>query len=198
MQPIANDREREVSVRYGLPARYVLQVGTIERRKNLGLTVKALGSLPEDLHLVAIGRETEYADRVRHIARQTGVADRVHFLHDIPFVDLPHIYRRAEAIAYPSRYEGFGIPVIEGLASRRPVIAATGSCLEEAGGDAAIYVAPDDPRGMAEALRSVTDGSCDTTGMISRGLKHIERFRNSDIASHVHYIYEKTLAGRRR
>ena len=65
---------------------------------------------------------------------KAGLQDRVHFLHGIPSDDLPAIYQSAETFVYPSVYEGFGIPILEALHSGIPVVAATGSCLEEAGG----------------------------------------------------------------
>lgn len=180
--------------RLDLPERYVVQVGTVERRKNLELTVRAMAALPPEIKLVAIGRDNSYMKRVQAIARKEGVADRVIFMGAVPFADLPGVYQAAEAIAYPSRYEGFGLPVIEGILSRRPVIAATGSCLEEAGGEGAIYVNPDDVRGMAEALRSVTDGSADTAAMTMRGLRHVARFDTAVMADNIHTIYAKTLS----
>ena len=134
-----SDTEKEdVRRRLALPQRYIVQVGTIERRKNLELTLRALPWLPEELKLVVVGRATPYLAEMKKLAEELRVADRIRYIHDTAFADLPGICQCAEAIAYPSRYEGFGLPVIEGLESGRPVIAATGSCLEEAGGDAAI------------------------------------------------------------
>ena len=177
-----------------LPGRYVVQVGTVERRKNLELTVRAMAALPRGIKLVAVGRDNSYQKRVESIARSEGVADRVIFMGAVPFADLPGVYQAAEAIAYPPRYEGFGLPVIEVILSRRPVIAATGSCLEEAGGEGAIYVNPDDVRGMAEALCSVTDGSADTAAMAARGLRHVARFDTSAMAGNIRTVYAKTLS----
>lgn len=183
-----------VRTRLGLPDRFVLQVGTIEMRKNLGLTVRALSALPPDVKLVAIGRDRRgYKGECERLAREAGVGDRLIFRSDIAFADLPAVNQLADAIAYPSRYEGFGLPVIEGLESRRPVVAATGSCLEEAGGDAALYVDPDDVRGMAEALNAVLGGSAPVAEMAAKGLRHTARFDTSAMAGNILNTYAKAL-----
>lgn len=180
--------------RYSLPKRYLLQVGTIERRKNLELSVRAMQAVPADIHLVAVGRDNNYLERVRAIAEETGVAERVHFIHDAAFTHLPVINRLAEIILYPSRYEGFGIPVLEALESRRPVIAATGSCLEEAGGDAALYVDPDSPRQLAEAINAILDRTIDVNARIHAGQRHAARFDNGLIAARLMDVYRHTIA----
>ena len=70
--------------------------------------------------------------------------NRVHIIHNLKFGDLPILYHLASLFVYPSRFEGFGIPIVEALSAGVPVIASTGSCLEEAGGEHSIYVDPDD------------------------------------------------------
>lgn len=180
--------------KYNLPQRYVIQVGTIERRKNLALSVRALSALPADVKLVAVGRDNAYLPYVRKVAAELGVADRIIFLEGIPFNDLPPLYQGSEAVLYPSRYEGFGIPVLEGLQSRRPVIAATGSCLEEAGGDAAWYVDPDDPKSMAGILNAILSGETDLRARIGRGLQQAARFDTSAMAGKIMETYSKAIA----
>lgn len=185
----------DVGKRYRLPDHYVLQVGTVEKRKNLEQTIRALKMLPTGVSLVVVGRDNKgYKKYCQKLASETGVSERVIWLEGVPFADLPLIYRRAEVVAYPSRYEGFGIPVLEGLASGRPVVAATGSCLEEAGGDAAIYVNPDSADELASALLSILRNETDVEGMIRRGLAHADRFRLSDMASEVMKVYTRVLS----
>ncbi len=191
---LTKEQREEVRRRLNLPSRYILQVGTIEARKNLALTVKALSGVAADIKLLAVGRDRKgYRKEVEKIAKEIGVLDRVVFRDDITFADLPAVYQMAEVVAYPSRYEGFGIPVLEGLTSRRPVIAATGSCLEEAGGDAAIYVNPDDARQLAEAVNAILSGSLPVGEMIEKGEAHAARFKNLDMASALMEVYQKTI-----
>lgn len=180
--------------RLNLPDRYILQVGTIERRKNLELTVRALSSIPKDVELVVIGRDHHgYKPVVEKLSRELGVSPRIHYYSGLDFKDLPGVNQAAEVIAYPSRYEGFGIPVVEGLESMRPVVAATGSCLEEAGGEHSIYVDPDSPRQMAEALNAILSGAADTREMTEAGKRHAARFDKRRMASDIKASYAKAI-----
>lgn len=189
------DELRGVRERYGLgEGRYMLQVGTIERRKNLGLSVSALEGVDPDVRLVAVGRDNKYLDEVRRLARQKGVEGRLTVLDNVAFRDLPGLNQGAEAVLYPSRYEGFGIPVLEGLESRRPVIAAKGSCLEEAGGQAAFYVDPDSETEMVEAIRAALKGGAAIDRRIGDGLHHAARFNTDDMTNRIMQTYERALS----
>lgn len=193
--PVGDAKCEEVRRRYLLPSRYILNVGTIERRKNVGLAVRALSQLPADVHLVIVGRQTEYAKEVFNDASTGRLMERIHMLSGVPDADLPAIYQQAECFVYPSRYEGFGIPVIEAIQSGLPVVACTGSCLEEAGGPDTLYVSPDDVDGMASAVRQLLSGSEARQSHIDRSRAYVRRFENIDVARQVVNVYEQVLSG---
>ncbi len=193
------DEIAELRQRLNLPKKYILQVGTIERRKNLELTVRTLPSLPMDVELVVVGRDHHgYKQVIDRIARELGVTQRIRFYAGLDFKDLPGVNQAAEVIAYPSRYEGFGIPVIEGLESMRPVVAATGSCLEEAGGPETLYVDPDSPNDMAAALIAVLRGGREIEDMTAAGKEYAARFDKKLMASSIIRTYEKAIEQFRR
>ena len=189
--PVSEDLLQKVNADYELPSRYIVSVGTIEERKNIALAVKALPLLPSDLHLVIVGRRTPYADTVIREAEALQVARRVHILTGVPNSDLPAIYQMAEACVYPSRYEGFGIPIIEAIQSGLPVVACTGSCLEEAGGPDSLYVSPDDVEGMAQVIRRSLKGAEGRDERIRRSQQYVHRFEGTDVASQVLSLYEE-------
>lgn len=114
-------------------------------------------------------------------------------MHNVKDEELPQLYARAEAFVYPSRYEGFGIPIIEAISCGLPVVACTGSCLEEAGGPDCLYVDPDDVEGMAAALRQVLKGAEGREARIRRSRDYIRRFEGLDIAKQVAEIYSRLL-----
>jgi glycosyltransferase involved in cell wall biosynthesis len=122
-----------------------------------------------------------------------GLASRVLFLQKVPNEHLPSIYQMAEACVYPSRYEGFGIPIIEAIQSGLPVVAATGSCLEEAGGPDTLYVDPDDHEAMAEAIRRCLRGAEGRDERIRRSMDYVKRFENQDVALQILSEYKKLL-----
>ena len=179
----------QVRDKYELPDRYVLSVGTIEERKNVLLAVKALHHLPDDVSLVIVGRQTPYSDHVHEYVLEHRMHSRVQMLHNVPDDDLPALYRMADAFVYPSRYEGFGIPIIEAISQGLPVVACTGSCLEEAGGPDSLYVNPDDPQAMANALQQVLYGAAGREQRIERSQHYIARFQNSDAAQQMVDVY---------
>lgn len=180
------ERKAQVKERYKLPQRYILNVGTMERRKNLALVAEAVELLPQDIHLVAVGRQTDYVKELPH-------DDRIHLLSGVPDSDLAAIYSMAEAFAYPSRYEGFGIPIIEAIAVGLPVVACTGSCLEEAGGPHSLYVDPDNVIEMAEALKMSLRGARGRDERIRKSREYIRRFEGNDVARQVAQLYQSLL-----
>lgn len=189
-QPVSPSLLVEARRKYRLPQRYVLNVGTVEVRKNILLGIRAMAKLPADLHLVIVGRQTKYQKQLDAEIRRRGLGNRIHFLQGVPNTLLPAVYRQAEAFIYPSRYEGFGVPVIEAIQSGLPVVAATGSCLEEAGGPDSLYVDPDDADGAAAAVLSAMENR---TGMVERSRHYVRRFENQDVASQVLEVYGKAL-----
>lgn len=188
-QQVSPEQKQDVRARYSLPKRYVLFVGTIEERKNALLAAQALPYLSDDIHLVLVGRQTAYAKTITSFARQNGLANRIHMLSGVPTSDLYAIYQQAECFVYPSRYEGFGIPIIEAIQSRLPVIACTGSCLEEAGGPDNVYVDPDEPQEMAMAIKSITDNPDAARQIVTRSLDYIRRFENGNVAQEMLNVY---------
>jgi glycosyltransferase involved in cell wall biosynthesis len=193
----SSDFERKLEIRhkYNLPKKFLLNVGTIEPRKNLMLIVRALKQLPSDVSMVVIGKAQTYALAVKKEISSLGLDDRVLFLQDVSFSDLPVIYQTASVFVYPSFYEGFGIPIIEALYSRVPVIAATGSCLEEAGGPASIYIDPNDHEQLANALQEVLSNDEKRRMMIEKGLEYVVgSFDNVKVAQDLEQYYRK-IAG---
>ena len=178
---------------YNLPQRYILNVGSIEARKNVLQAVQALPLLPDDIALVIVGRHTPYTDRILQYVHEHHLEQRVRVLHGVPDEHLPTLYAMAEAFVYPSVYEGFGIPIIEAISCGLPVVACTGSCLEEAGGPDSTYVAPGDVEAMADAIRHSLKGAQDRERRIEDSKKYIRRFSGCNVANQVADIYQRLL-----
>ncbi len=181
----------KVRVKYQLPERFLLNVGTIEQRKNALLIIKSLNLLNENIPLVIIGKETPYVNELKSYLVKQNLEHRVQFLHKISFDELPIIYHLASLFIYPSRFEGFGIPIIEAIQSGTPVIAATGSCLEEAGGPNSIYVSPDDESELAHAINHLL--VADNTERILSGKEYVKRFEHSAVANHIMNVYKELI-----
>lgn len=191
-QKIEEGKLQEVKARYQLPDKFVLYVGSIEERKNLMLVAKAMAKLNRRaaIPVVAVGRRTAYVDKIQNFLKAQGIEHLFHFYHQVPYADLPSFYKWASTFAYPSRIEGFGIPLLEAISSGVPAIGCTGSCLEEAGGPNSIYVNPDDAQGMADAiLRTCTDEDL-RQHMISEGKKYALNFSDEKLSHDLMRVYE--------
>lgn len=189
-------RLAEIKSKYALPDQFILNVGTIEERKNQLLLVQAIPLLPPNYKLILIGKQQAYAKRIHAEIERLGLQERVIFLKDVSFLDLPGIYQLAKVFVYPSLYEGFGIPIIEALYSGIPVIAATGSCLEEAGGPDSLYVQPHDVNGLALAMNNLLDNPALCRELVDKGLKFVQKFDNKVIATQI-MAYYKAIASKR-
>ena len=178
---------------YGLPERYIIGVGTVQGRKNQLLAAQALRALPADVKLVLVGRRTDYAKEIDSYAASHGLGDRIVWLQGVPFSHLPALYTGAAVAAYPSRYEGFGLPVVEALSCGTPVIAATGSCLEEAGGPGAVYVNPDDADQFAHAAAKLLDDAGLRRQLAQAGAAHIQKFNTGQFAEKTLRAYQSAI-----
>ena len=149
-----------VRARYGLPDRYVLYLGGFDVRKNVATVLRAYRwagpVIGEECPLVVAGRlperDTPFAPDPRRLAREQGVERFVRFVGFVDEDDKPALYRGAVAFIFPSRYEGFGLPVLEALACGTPVVGSDAASIPEVVGNAGVLLDPDDAEGMAGAL----------------------------------------------
>ena len=182
----------EIKKKYNLPSQYMLTVGTIEKRKNLLTILKAITSANIDIPLVVVGKPTNYISQVEEFIQSSGLK-KVHILNYLPLDELPALYQGAMLFLYPSIFEGFGIPVLEAISSGIPVISTNYGCFKEAGGEASIYVDPENPDEMAEAILSIVNDENKQKDMIDAGYKHAEKFRDEVIAKELMKVYKKAL-----
>ena len=181
-------RKEEILKKYDISAGYLLYVGTIEKRKNLLNIVKALHSGKISETLVVIGRQTRYADEVKKYISSHQLKN-IKFLTDVPNPDLPPLYQMASLFIYPSTYEGFGIPILEALYSRIPVITTSGGCFSEAGGGHSIYIDPEDVEQISDAIKKVLGDKELRLVMITKGYDHALKFNDGIIARNIMNVY---------
>lgn len=184
---------KQIKQTYHLPDAFLLCVGTIENRKNQLLIIKALKNLPSHIHLVLLGKATNYKQVLQTYINQNELQNRVLFLQNVTFTDLPGIYQLAKIFVYPSVFEGFGIPILEALNCGVPVIAATGSCLEEAGGNHSMYVNPNNENELASKIILILNNDALRQNMINKGKQFALNFRENKIAENLIAVYQNTL-----
>ena len=194
--PVPEERLREVAARYELPPRFLLAVGTIERRKNLLLALRALERLP-GVPLVAVGRPTPYAEELVAFARAHRLSDRVRLLSGVSTPDLAAMYRLATLALYPSLFEGFGIPIVEALFCGTPVVTTRGGCFGEAGGPGSAYCDPHDADALRDTIARLLEDEGARARMRAEGLRHAARFSEEAIADGLSAAYDAAVASRR-
>ncbi len=165
--------------RYSLAGRYLLYVGTLQPRKNLPRLVRAFASIAgdrPDLQLVLVGKQGWMYEALRSEVGRLGVENRVLFTGYAPAEDLPALYTGALAFAFPSLYEGFGMPALEAMSCGAPVVASNVSSLPEVVGDAGILVDPTDETALAAALTRMADSADLRADLRARGLARARLF----------------------
>jgi glycosyltransferase involved in cell wall biosynthesis len=187
--PVADpDRLAQVRAHYRLPDSFILHLGTIEPRKNLPLMFEAAART--NYPIVIAGRLGWLTEPILAKVKQLGVENRVIFTGYVADADLPALISAATALAMPSKYEGFGLPVLEAMACGTPVIASNTSSLPEVGGEAALYAAPDDVRSWAEIIEQVMEDAQLRAILREKGLRQAAKFRWDRMAWETLEVYE--------
>ncbi len=186
---LAEKYRYEVLKKHQLPNDFILNVGTVEPRKNALNIVKALQDSTENL--VVVGKGKDYLKKMKHYITEHHMEQRVFFLEGLQLRELAALYQQAKLFVYPSVFEGFGIPIIEALYSKTPVITSTGSCFAEAGGEASIYVSPDTVPTLKDAIETVLNDTDKQQEMIVKGFEYVQRFNDEVIAENWMNLYQK-------
>lgn len=194
-RPLPAEEVRAFRERLGLPERFILYLGTLEPRKNLPALVEAFALLRRDqpdLHLVLAGARGWWYHSLLRMISDSNLGDRVHLPGFVPAEDLPSWYNAAAAFAYPSSFEGFGLPVAEALACGRPTVTSDVSSLPEAGGDVALRIPPGDPIALADALaRALTPAEAERARIA--GPAHAHTFTWEAAAASLCAAYRRAL-----
>jgi glycosyltransferase involved in cell wall biosynthesis len=183
--------------RKGLPQRFILHVGTLEPRKNLGKLIRAFAQVhgqDSDLKLVLAGGKGWGCDAIFAAVQEFGLSNEVVFPGYVPVEELPLWYGASTAFAYPSLYEGFGLPVLEALACGAPVVTSNGSSLPEAAGDAALQVDATDVDALAAALVRLVSDEALRANLRQRGLVHAGRFTTERMGREMVRVYDRAVA----
>ncbi len=192
-RPVTAEERRRIRQKYHLTKRYILNVGTLEARKNAARLATAFGYCPPDMHLVLVGRRTPYVKEIWQHFGAFRPIDTLHILDNVPTEDLPALYAEAELFVYPSLYEGFGIPILEALNVGVPVVAATGSCLEEAGGPDSCYMSPTDTDKLGFFLETLMNAPEQRAQMMERGKIYAQQFAPEKQMAKLMKVYESLI-----
>ena len=179
-KPVASQQVAQVRDKFHLPEHFVLCVGTLEPRKNYSLLFEALAACREQGHsawpLIIAGKPGWLYEPILQRISDLGLQDLVRTTGFFPDEDLPALYNAATLLAMPSRYEGFGLPVLEAMACGTPVVCSNTSSLPEVAGEAALLVPPDDVRAWTQAIARVWNEGTLRAQMRARGFAQASHF----------------------
>jgi glycosyltransferase involved in cell wall biosynthesis len=188
----------DVRKSFGLPEDYVLYVGTIDPRKDLGRLRAAYELLPPDLTddsaLVFIGRTNHGADRLARDLRKAGPRVHVIGLDYIPREMLPAIYSGASIFVYPSRYEGFGLPVLEAMSCGAPVIVSSADALAELVDDAGVVLRTESVEELTQAMERLLRFEAEQLRLRNAGLTRSKAFSVERLGRETAEVYRQALA----
>lgn len=190
------DREAcraEIAQRHGAEQGFILYVGTFQPRKNLSTLVKAYAKFRDKTKLphklIVVGRPKYRFASDFDVIAQSGYSDDVILAGFQPDDDLPLYYNAADVFVFPSRYEGFGLPLVEAMSCGTPVISSSSSCLPEVAGDGALLADPDDVDGFAAHLETVLGDQHTADALRERGRQRAKDFSWDRTAEETRALY---------
>ena len=200
-RPAAAEEIQRVRQLYGITREYVLAVGSIQPRKNLARLFAAYAGLRRARggdklpQLVVVGRRAWLYEETLRAAEECGREGAVIFTGYVPEADLPALYSGALCFAYPSYFEGFGLPPLEAMACGAPVVAADRTSLPEVVGDAGLLVNPFDVREIADAIARLIDDAPLRATLAKRGTERAARFDWRETARLTLEVYKRATGG---
>ncbi len=184
-----------VRKRYHLPEKFVLFLGVLEPRKNVEGLVRAFaqisGQINQDLVIAGSAGFGWRNEATVQLVRDLGLEARIHFVGTVDEADKAALYSLSDVFAYPSFYEGFGIPVLEAMSCEVPVVTSKGSALEEVAGDAALLVDPNKPSEIARAILEIVKDTSIQNRLIKLGYLNVRRFSWAKTAELTYQAYDE-------
>lgn len=179
--------KNKVTSKFNLPKQFILNVGTLEERKNALTIVKSIKDI--DTKLVLIGKETAYTTLIHDYIKENQLENKVIFLKGLTGKELAIVYQLATVFVYPSVFEGFGIPIIEALFSKTPVITTNSGVFPEAGGPDSIYVNPNDVTEMKTQIELLLNNESLRNEIAQKGFQFVQKFNDDVIAAAIMQCY---------
>jgi len=195
-QPVNETAKTALRQQYRLQRPFVLNVSSFNERKNQLFLVKSFAQIMDQVphDLVLVGNGGKWKQLVQAYIQQMQLAQRVRVLDQVSFAELPVMYQCADLFVYPSRFEGFGIPIAEAMYARVPVIAARNSSLTEVGGDNCVYFATDDPTDLVEKMLRVLHHKIPIPLMVAANYRHVsQQFNQAKFGTDTALVYRSLL-----
>ena len=180
-----------VRKKFGLPEQCIINVGTLQERKNALALIKAIHGTGH--HLALVGKDKSYAKKLYTYVNKHQLQQQVTFIKDIDMKELATLYQSATVFCYPSICEGFGIPLIEALFSKIPVIVTQDGCFPEAAGPDSIYIDPNNVDQIREALNWVFEHPKECLEIVEKGFQYTQQFNDETVGQNLLNLYKTVI-----
>lgn len=169
---------------------YIMTAGRNYPHKNLANFIAAAKNIPDDISLVLTGFECNPGDELWVLADDLGVSDRIHFCGYVPWEDMGTIYENSEVYVHPSKYEGFGFPLLEAMYYGTPVAASSAAAIPEVAGDAAVYFDPESPTDLANTVVELLENDDLRQSLKKKGEERINESSADEFATRIIKVCE--------
>jgi glycosyltransferase involved in cell wall biosynthesis len=180
--------------KYNLPEKFILAVGTLEQRKNQLAILQAIKKSHIEMPILFIGKPTAYSESLLRFITGNEMENQVRFLNNVPGKDLAGLYQKAVLSVYLSVFEGFGLPIIESMASGCPVLTSNLSCLPETAGEAALLCDPENILEIGEKIKLVLENETVRNKLIFSGLERAKLFHPEHYSKSLISLYSMVLS----
>lgn len=194
-QAVTQEEKQSTRLKFALPERYILNVGSFFPRKNQLTLISAFNSIKNetDAHLVLVGNGGFMLEKLKQHIADLGLTNRVHFIEQVSNDELPALYAGASVFVFPSLYEGFGAPIVEALWQKVPVITTANSAMAEAAGEYSLFADPKSHEEIAAKLLQVLSNNEIQKQMKERGYLHAQTMSNKHFASRTMRLYKQLI-----
>ena len=182
--------KKSILLKYNIDHQYLLYVGSIERRKNLLTLLKTIKKL-KNQYLVVIGNGGSYKKKCLKYIQEEKLTHRVKILSGLKIKEIAAFYQSAQIMIYPSTFEGFGLPIIEALFSKTPIITSKGGCFNEAGGPKTKYINPMSVNDIYNTILEIQNSLEIQKEMKEEGYNYVQKFTHKKVAKKLMEVYEE-------
>tara|TARA_B100001142_G_C14341641_1_gene658125 strand:+ start:2103 stop:3197 length:1095 start_codon:yes stop_codon:yes gene_type:complete len=170
---------------------YLLYVGSIEERKNLIFLLQAINKMKKEIKLICVGKKTKYYNRIAKYINENKLQERVLFINDCSKKELAILYRKSRGLVYPSIDEGFGIPIIESMYSKVPVITSNQEIFQEIGGKNSYYFKKNNLDSLIQTISEIWTDSLERERRIQANFKYVQKFSAINQAKQIINLYKE-------
>ena len=187
------EEKKSLMRKYSFERPFILNVGAFEERKNQLNLIEAFSKIATQVEqdLVLIGNGKKYLEECKKMVEDKKLGHRVHFLSNVPFSELPLFYQTADLFCFPSHFEGFGLPIVEALFSKTPVITSFGSCFPESAGPDSVYIDPLSVQDISDKIVKVLNDVTLQEVMINKGYQFVQKFHRKNVTEKLLECYAR-------